>query len=272
MRSTGQKQNRGDLEREEKNYTVYAVECSTAGKWYVGSTSKQPQKRLEEHQKGPYASGASWTHKHGAVQITVLKSKLTKEEALLQEQAQTVSFMSKYGVDNVRGAQWTKVELSESETVAAVEAVSHVADNCRICGSAGHYAKDCRDGKQRGSAKKRRTEKAADGSGAGAMPQSSADDEAEDDEEEVQWDEDAEVQVEDDEGDEVDGEDDEDEFENAGDEEEEEEDHNEEEEGDGDSGDDDSDDDSDDDDSDDDSGDDDSGDDDAVDDSGDEGW
>ena len=74
-----------------KIYTrVYVVQCKTPGYFYVGSTSRLPYLREQEHKDG---WGSKWTEKHGferMVLMMIVPQPLCKqlEDALRKEVAE----------------------------------------------------------------------------------------------------------------------------------------------------------------------------------------
>ena len=83
-----------------KIYTrVYVVQCKTPGYFYVGSTSRLPYLREQEHKDG---WGCEWTKKHGFVR-TVLMMLVPQPMCKQLEDALTVWLQCRYGYRYVRG-------------------------------------------------------------------------------------------------------------------------------------------------------------------------
>ena len=51
--------------------------------------------------------------------------------------------MQKYGIDNVRGGPWCKINLSEADKQAITHINKSNSDSCYNCGSNDHFASQC---------------------------------------------------------------------------------------------------------------------------------
>ena len=82
---------------------VYVVECKTPGYFYVGSTTRVPHYRIEEHESG---NGCQWTKKHGYQRMVLM---MVVPQALCQrlEDDLTVWLQCRYGWRFVRGGNRT---------------------------------------------------------------------------------------------------------------------------------------------------------------------
>lgn len=91
----------------EKSWTLYVLRLESE-KWYVGITSKTPEERFEGHLRGRQAY---WTQKYRAIAISDQKSlgDLSYQDALDYENKVTLAYMKKYGINNVRGGNYTDV-------------------------------------------------------------------------------------------------------------------------------------------------------------------
>lgn len=89
-----------------KHWWLYVLKLED-DKWYVGITSRTVKERFDEHKAG-FAS-AAWTREHKPVEIFDTKDLggLSKEEAELFEKRVTRKYISKYGLNNVRGGDMT---------------------------------------------------------------------------------------------------------------------------------------------------------------------
>jgi hypothetical protein len=89
-------------------------------KYYVGKTARSVLTRLAEHnnegevKKEGEFPGAKWTRLYGPVQdIVYVKEVNGEEDEILElEDYFTINTMFKYGLPNVRGGQWCKIELT----------------------------------------------------------------------------------------------------------------------------------------------------------------
>jgi hypothetical protein len=74
------------------------------------------------------------------------------------EQRFTQEYMEKYGIQNVRGGPWCKIDISES-----LPAIEHIlkssSDKCYTCGSTEHFTNKCpqKKGKQEKQPKQKKT-------------------------------------------------------------------------------------------------------------------
>jgi putative endonuclease len=62
-------------------WSVYFLQSSRTGKYYVGVTSKEPQERLKEHNSGHN----EWTKHNGPFVLRYHESYLCKEDAYYRE-------------------------------------------------------------------------------------------------------------------------------------------------------------------------------------------
>jgi predicted GIY-YIG superfamily endonuclease/predicted transcriptional regulator len=76
-------------------------------KYYVGKTNHTFQ-RFNQHKTG---SGAKWTQKHKVKDLFAFHKDMKDSD----ENKITIQMMKKYGVRNVRGGSWTKVNMTEAE-------------------------------------------------------------------------------------------------------------------------------------------------------------
>ena len=54
--------------------------------------------------------------------------------------------MEKYGIDNVRGGSYCKINLTKHEKDKALQIIRSVSDKCYKCGKKGHFSKNCNAG------------------------------------------------------------------------------------------------------------------------------
>jgi hypothetical protein len=116
-----------------KRLYVLALE---EGKYYVGTTRKTAQQRMSEHLNG---GGTAWTERYKPVKIIL-------EEAPYRpysEDATTLLWMAVFGVDAVRGGQYSSLQLTEVQLMAIQHAITHDEDRCFSCGSKDHFALHC---------------------------------------------------------------------------------------------------------------------------------
>jgi len=85
---------------------IYVLELQ-GKKYYVGKTNHTFQ-RFNQHKTG---SGAKWTQKHKVKDLFAFHKDMEDSD----ENKITIQMMKKYGVRNVRGGSWTKVNMTEAE-------------------------------------------------------------------------------------------------------------------------------------------------------------
>ena len=113
---------------------IYVLKLEN-NKYYVGKTTN-PQFRLENHF---CSTGAEWTKKYTPLKLHELRPDQSNHD----EQRITQEYMTKYGIDNVRGGPWCKVTLDQSEKAFIQRLLSGENDTCYNCGSVGHFVNDC---------------------------------------------------------------------------------------------------------------------------------
>jgi predicted GIY-YIG superfamily endonuclease len=116
------------------NTTIYVLRLE-GGRYYVGK-SDNVMNRYEQHIKG---SGSAWTRKYKPVSL----EKTIKNVSSFEEDKVTKEYMSKYGIDKVRGGSYVEVELSEFHTDALKMEIWAAKNLCTQCGRPGHFVKDC---------------------------------------------------------------------------------------------------------------------------------
>ena len=85
---------------------IYVLELQ-GNRYYVGKTNRTFQ-RFNQHKSG---SGARWTQKHKVKDLFAFHKDMKDTD----ENKITIQMMKKYGVRNVRGGSWTKVNMTEAE-------------------------------------------------------------------------------------------------------------------------------------------------------------
>lgn len=115
--------------------TIYVL-LLEEDKWYVGRTSRDVSIRFREHLSG---NGASWTKRY--------KPRLLVETRIstspFDEDAVTKEYMSKFGIDNVRGGTTVKMRLTIMERKELRRQIWMAQELCFICGRPGHFGTKC---------------------------------------------------------------------------------------------------------------------------------
>ena len=110
-------------------------------KFYVGKTDK-PKFRLDSHFKN---GGCAWTKKYKPIQILGLFPDCDD----FDEDKYTLKYMSKYGVDNVRGGSFCQTTLSRENINTIERMISSSNDCCHFCGEKGHFIGRCSNKKEK---------------------------------------------------------------------------------------------------------------------------
>ena len=114
--------------------TVYILKLED-NKYYVGKT-KNINKRVLDHFTN---NGSEWTKKYKPIEII----NEYKSDDKFDEEKYTLMTMDKYGIDNVRGGSYCKIELSDLEKDKVKQTINSITDKCYKCSIKGHYAKEC---------------------------------------------------------------------------------------------------------------------------------
>ena len=112
---------------------IYVLKLKS-NKYYVGKTDN-PNFRLNDHFK---SNGSEWTKKYKPITIHEIRPDCnSKDETII-----TQEYMEKYGIDNVRGGPWCKIDITEHKS-SIEHMIKSESDSCYICGESGHFANKC---------------------------------------------------------------------------------------------------------------------------------
>ncbi|GJQ11712.1 hypothetical protein GpartN1_g3503.t1 [Galdieria partita] len=104
-------------------------------KWYIGSTTNLSQ-RIAQHNEG---TGSVWTSHFPPIDLFDCQ----EQRDGWHEENLTKEYMSRYGIENVRGGPYTAFNLKEEDKETIQRALDAFAGACYFCGSTGHVAADC---------------------------------------------------------------------------------------------------------------------------------
>jgi predicted GIY-YIG superfamily endonuclease len=113
---------------------IYVLKLE-GGRYYVGK-SDNIINRYQQHLNG---NGSAWTRKYKPIAI----DKSYENVSSFEEDKVTKEYMSKYGIDKVRGGSYVEVELSDFHRGALNMEIWAAKDLCTQCGRSGHFMKDC---------------------------------------------------------------------------------------------------------------------------------
>lgn len=116
------------------NTNIYVLRLE-GGRYYIGK-SDDVEKRYQQHLNG---NGSAWTRKYKPN----LLEKVIKNVSPFEEDKITKEYMSKYGINKVRGGSYVEIELSEFHISALKMEIWAAKDLCTRCGRSGHFVKDC---------------------------------------------------------------------------------------------------------------------------------
>ena len=112
---------------------IYVLQCKN-NKYYIGKTA-DVDRRFAEHFSGEY--GSEWT-KYYPPRAVIEVENMTSH---YDEMKKTLEYMKKFGIDHVRGAQWSNIHLTSQQRDAIMAALNTNA--CFRCGQNGHFSNNC---------------------------------------------------------------------------------------------------------------------------------
>jgi len=113
---------------------VYVLELA-GGRYYVGKTT-DVVKRVEEHKSG---NGAGYTKLYKPKKLIEVRPMKSDHD----ENNLTREYMSKYGVDNVRGGAYSQIALPPATKELLKQEFRGASDACFSCGKPGHFVAAC---------------------------------------------------------------------------------------------------------------------------------
>ena len=118
------------------SFNIYVLKL-VKDKYYIGKTYKDINQRFTQHCKG---CGAEWTKLYKPVKMIEFFQTTNK----FQEDLSTKKYMDKYGIENVRGGSYTKINLDDYQLKALKLELKSANNLCFKCGVYGHFASECK--------------------------------------------------------------------------------------------------------------------------------
>jgi len=114
---------------------VYALKLEN-DKWYIGK-SDNPEHRFLAHKSGV---GSAWTRLHKPIEVHAV----FRDVSPFHEDALTKEYMSIYGIDNVRGGSYVRIQLTKGQKDYIMKELWSMKNLCNKCGSSEHWVANCR--------------------------------------------------------------------------------------------------------------------------------
>lgn len=118
--------------------TIYVLKLKY-NKYYVGKTSNVANRILEHFIQDAAHKASTWTSKYSPISIEEIIENCDD----FDEDKYTKIYMSKHGIQNVRGGSYTKLVLSEDDVNHLLTELRGARNACYYCGSDGHFINDC---------------------------------------------------------------------------------------------------------------------------------
>ena len=115
--------------------TLYVLLCE-GEKYYIGVTDRDINERLVEHWKN---IGSSFTKKYKPIKTVEVIDNVDT----FDEDKYVKMYMSKYGIENVRGGSYSELKLPDYKIKSLNDEISTGKSLCFKCRREGHYVKDC---------------------------------------------------------------------------------------------------------------------------------
>ena len=121
--------------QNKKASYIYVLQLED-NKFYVGKT-RNPKLRIGDHFS--VGGGAKWTQRYKPVKVLEVRPSTGQ----CSESFVTQEYMSRHGMDNVRGGPWCNLELTDAEEEVIDKMLLSHKDCCYNCEEKGHLASEC---------------------------------------------------------------------------------------------------------------------------------
>lgn len=119
---------------KDTKLSIYILKLES-NKYYVGKTNN-PKFRVDAHFDG---DGSEWTKKYKPKCVMDIINDCDNYD----EDKYTIQMMAKYGIINVRGGSFVKMQLDKSDIKTILKMINGVGDRCFYCGNMDHFIKQC---------------------------------------------------------------------------------------------------------------------------------
>ena len=121
---------------------IYVLELDQ-NKYYIGK-SNNPLTRTGDHVASTIfddklCGGSGWTKMYKPLKILEIITSYSE----FDEDTNTLKYMKKHGVDNVRGGSFCELNLSKDNVNTLIKMLAGADDRCYYCGGSDHYIADC---------------------------------------------------------------------------------------------------------------------------------
>ncbi len=116
--------------------SIYVLKLES-NKFYIGKTNNDPEVRFAQH--CDEARCTEWMKMYKPIEII----KTYKDCDDFDEDKHTLKYMSKYGIDNVRGGSFCEVNLPQDNISTIKKMIRGSNNRCFTCGSNEHFANKC---------------------------------------------------------------------------------------------------------------------------------
>lgn len=118
-------------------FNIYVLRCID-NKYYIGKTKLDNDTIFRQHKND---KSRVFTNKYPPIDLI----EFFQSDNLLEEDNTTKKYMIMYGIENVRGGSYTKLELEDWQIKSLEHEFKSASNCCFRCGEKGHFAKDCNE-------------------------------------------------------------------------------------------------------------------------------